>query len=103
MRISWPLTSVEGTFEVNLSEKQIKMKLVTAKPIHWFFDLNTADGTKLPFAGVNGKSLDCRFEGMNYAVKAIEGFFTRPDNGCILRISPQVNTIILNLAETSDK
>jgi hypothetical protein len=103
MRISWPLTSVEGTFEINLSEKQIKMKLATPKPIHWFFDLNTADGTKLPFAGVNGKSLDCRFEGMNYAVKAIEGFFTRPDNGCILRISPQVNTIILNLAETSDK
>lgn len=103
MRINWPLTSVEGTLEGNLSEKQIEMKLVTPRPIDWFFDLNTADGIKLPFTRVNNKSLDCRFEGMNDSVKASEGFFTRPDNPGILRISPQVNTITLNLAETSNE
>jgi hypothetical protein len=101
MRITWPLKSIEGTFEVDLNERQIKMKLVTAKAINWFFDLNTADGIKLPFTGVKSKSLDCRFEKMNYSVKAGKGSFTRPNNGAALRISPQLNTIILDLDETN--
>lgn len=101
MLITWPLTSIDGTFEVNLNEKQIKMKLITAKAVTWFFDLTTANGIKLPFTGVKNKSIDCRFEGMNYSVKAGKGAFTRPNNGSVLRISPQLNAITLDLDEAA--
>ncbi|MDN5286652.1 MAG: hypothetical protein JWR38_2926 [Mucilaginibacter sp.] len=103
IRITWPLKSIDGTFEINLSERQIKMKLVTAKAINWFFDLNTANGIKLPFTGINDKSLNCQFEHMNYAVKAEKGSFTKPDNGSVLRVSPELNTIRLDLDETVNK
>ena len=101
MRITWPLTSIDGTFEVNLSEKQIKMKLIAAKTVTWFFDLTTANGIKLPFTGVKNKSIDCRFEDMNYSVKAGKGSFTRPNNGSVLRINPQLNTITLDIDEAA--
>ena len=76
---------------------------MTTKATDWFFDLNTADGIKLPFTGINDKNLNCRFEQMNYAVKAEKGSFTKPENGSVLRISPQLNTIILDLDDTLSK
>jgi len=100
IHITWPLKTIDGTFEVDLREKQIKMKLVSTEAVNWFFDLNTADKEKLPFQEVNTKSLDCSFEGMQYRVKADTGFFSKPDNGAVFRINPEVNTITLNLAGT---
>jgi hypothetical protein len=98
IHITWPLRTINGTFEADLSEKHIKMKLVSAEAINWFFDLNTAEKIKLPFNEVNTKSIDCSFEGMKYLVKADKGSFSKPDNGSVFRISPQLNTITLSLA-----
>jgi hypothetical protein len=99
MHITWPLKTINGTFEADLSEKQIKITLVSAKAINWFFDLNTAENVKLPFNEINTKNIDCSFEGMKYLVKAGKGSFSKPDNGSVFRISPQLNTIILSLAD----
>ncbi|MEO6720573.1 MAG: hypothetical protein ABIN67_09400 [Ferruginibacter sp.] len=98
MHITWPLKTIEGTLEVDLSETQISMKLVSATNINWFFDLNVAEKTKLPFNEVNSKSIDCSFEGMKYLIKAGKGSFSIPANGSVFRISPQLNAITLNLA-----
>ena len=97
MRITWPLKTISGTFEVDLSEQQIKMKLVSAKTINWFFDMNTANDAKLPFDAVNPNSIDCSFEGLKYSVKTAKGTFSKPANGALFRITPQSNSITLKL------
>ncbi|MEJ7678615.1 MAG: hypothetical protein WKG06_12300 [Segetibacter sp.] len=101
--ISWPLKTFDGTLKVDLYEKQIKMKIVSKKAINWFFDLSTATDAKLPFDNIRPKQIDCSFEGMNYSVKAEKGSFSKPGNGALIRISPETNTIILNLSRYKEK
>ncbi len=102
MHITWPLRTINGTFEIDLSETQVKMKLVSPKVIDWFLDLTTAEKVKLPFDTIDTKNLDCSFENMKYRVKAEKGAFSKPDNGAVWRISPQLNDIILTFGGTGD-
>jgi hypothetical protein len=97
MHITWPLKTIDATFEADLSEKQVTMKMVSAQPIDWFFDLTTAEKVSLPFNNVQSTGIDCSFEGMKYQVKASTGSFTKPANGAVFRISPQSNRITLKL------
>ena len=99
MRILWPLTTVKGTFEIDLNEKRLTMKMNGNTSVKWFFDLNTAPGAKLPFQQIKNKQLDCRFEGMNYAVKAISGTFSNPKNGVVARLKPQGNVMSFDLSD----
>jgi hypothetical protein len=99
MHISWPLKTINGTIEIDLNEKQFKIKMISYKPCSWFFDMNTAAGSKLPFQKITTKQIDCCFEDMGYAVKAVKGTFSDPQNGAIMRLTPQMNTIILNLSD----
>jgi hypothetical protein len=99
LHISWPLKTITGTIEADLTEQQITLKLVSPKTVSWFFDLNTAEGAKLPFEAVNPNSIDCYAEGMKYVMKAAKGSFSKPANGAIFRISPQANTITLKSGE----
>ena len=101
MHISWPLKTVKGTFEVDLSEAQMKMKLVSDKTINWFFDLNAAQKIKLPFNNIKTKTINCSFEGWKYLINADAGSFSKPGKGVVFRISPQLNTIILNFAHVN--
>jgi len=96
MHISWPLTTINGTFEIDLDERQIKMQLKSPTPNSWYFDLTTAENIKLPFENINTKSIDCSFENMKYQLKADKGSFSKLDNGSVWRISPQLNTLILH-------
>ena len=100
MHITWPLRTINGAFVIDLSEKQVKMRLVSAKTIHWFFDLNTAEKVKLPFDNIKPKSIDCLFENKRYSINAEKGSFSKPGNGSVWRISPQLNTLIVNFADT---
>jgi hypothetical protein len=96
MHISWPLTTINGTFEIDLNEQQIKMQLKSTTPNSWYFDLTTAENIKLPFENINTKSVACSFENMKYQLNADKGSFSKLDNGSAWRISPQLNTLILN-------
>jgi hypothetical protein len=99
LHISWPLTTVAGSLEMDMTEGQIKMNLVSKTKIDWYFDLTTTATAKLPFQNIGTKQLDCKFEDMNYNLKAVTGTFSKPDNGAILRLAPQANSIVLNLAD----
>ncbi len=99
MRILWPLTTVKGTFEIDLNEKGLTMKMNGNTSVKWFFDLNTAPDAKLPFQQIESKHLNCSFEGMNYVVKAIGGTFSTPGNGAIVRLKPQENVISFDLSD----
>jgi len=37
---------------------------------------------------------------MNYKLPAVKGIFSKPGNGAVLRLQPQMNAISLNLADT---
>jgi len=98
IHISWPLTSVAGTLEIDLSEKLASIQLVSKTKCNWYFDLTTADQAKLPFNQIVPEQLNCNFDGMNYQVQAVKGSFSKPANGAVFRLKPQMNVISLNLS-----
>lgn len=95
MHIRWPLTTIQGTFEIELSEKKMKMQLRGGSTVSWYLDLTTADGAALPFDTITPHRIDCHFEGLHYSVGAEKGIFSRPANGAVWRIGPEGNTISL--------
>lgn len=98
VHISWPLTTVSGTLEIDLDEKSFHMQLVSSKPCSWYLELNAAAGAQLPFEQVTPQQLHCSFEGMPYTLQAVKGGFSKPGNGAVLRITPQSNAILLHFA-----
>lgn len=98
LHISWPLTSVKGTFEIDLNEKQLSMKLVSTQVYNWYFDMTAASGAKLPFEAIQNKQISCSFEGIQYVFKATKGTFSEPGNGTVFRLNPQANTIAFDLS-----
>ncbi|MES2807503.1 MAG: hypothetical protein V4619_02700 [Bacteroidota bacterium] len=98
LHISWPLTTVSGSVEMDLTEGQIKINLLSGNKLDWHFNLNTAVPNKLPFKNIGTKQLDCTFENLNYSLKARKGSFSKPE-GAVLRLSPTDNSIVLNMAD----
>jgi hypothetical protein len=94
--IHWPLKTVRGTIDIELTETQMVWRLTGSSDIKWFLDLNTADSAKLPFDKITGNAVDCSFEGMHYKVLAEKGTFSQPANGAVWSICPQSNTIVLD-------
>jgi hypothetical protein len=98
LNISWPLKSFDGALLIDIDERQIKIKLTGNKSVKWFLDLTTADGAHLPFKNISNDRINCEFEGMKYSIKTTEGSFSKPDQDVAFRISPKMNSLILNLA-----
>ena len=96
VHISWPLTTVNGSLEIDLNEKSMNIKLTGRESVNWYLNLNTADNASLPFTGINPKQIDCSFEGMKYKLQAVKGSFSKPDTGAVLRITPQMNVIAIS-------
>lgn len=99
LHIVWPLRSIEGTFIMELNEREIKMALKSDKRADWFLDLTTAEKKKLPFIKMSPRKMDCQFEGFNYAVRATKGTFASFAIESGLRIYPQQDRIIIKLAQ----
>lgn len=97
VHITWPLTSVKGTLEMDMNEKTFSIKLVSKQKLNWYLDLNTASTAKLPFVVIGAKDVTCSFEGMNYQLNAISGVFSQPVKGPIFRIKPTGNSVALKL------
>ena len=100
LHITWPLKSVEGTLVMDMDERQISIRVGGAKPMIWFLDLTASDSTKLPFIKVSPSWVDCQFEGMDYLITARKGSFSKPGDGVVFRISPDMNSLVLNLSDT---
>lgn len=95
LHISWPLKTVKGSLEMELSERKMVVKLVGGGMSDWFFELTTAEGVQLPFETIGAQRVDCSFEGMKYGVRAEKGMFSKPGDGAVLRVSPEGNMISL--------
>jgi hypothetical protein len=101
LHISWPLTTVKGSLEMEMTEGMLKINLLSKAKLDWYFDLNIAAtaAAKLPFQNINANNVECKFETTNYKLKAVKGTFSKPDNGALLRLKPQANSIVLNTAD----
>lgn len=99
LHIVWPLKSVDQTLILDIDERQIKMTVTGAKPLHWFLDLTTAPKAILPFKKITAKKIDCVFEGMPYNVTAIKGNFVQPNDSTVMRVISDKGTIVLLLAQ----
>ncbi|EDM33917.1 hypothetical protein PBAL39_06001 [Pedobacter sp. BAL39] len=98
LTISWPLTSIAGTLEMELNEQKVSIRLKSAEQVSWYLDMTAASGTALPFKTISEKKIDCEFENMRYSWSAISGSFSKPQ-GTIFRISPENNQMILNMSK----
>ncbi len=96
--ISWPLTTIAGSVEMEMTEKELKIKLVSNTKADWYFDLTTTAAAKLPFKNIGTKQLDCTFENLNYSLKARKGSFSKPESA-VLRLAPKSNSIVLNMKD----
>jgi hypothetical protein len=99
VHITWPLKTVNGSLEMDLNEKTVGIKFVSSKTCNWYLDLNTATNAKLPFDKINSKQINCSFDGMAYNLNAVKGSFSKPANGAVLRLKPQMNMVLLDLAD----
>ncbi|HPN36630.1 MAG TPA: hypothetical protein PK843_19170 [bacterium] len=99
LHIVWPLKSIEGTFIMDLNEREMKMSLNSEKEVNWFLELAIAEKKKLPFTNITRGKIDCQFEGFNYAVKAAKGAFAAVSAESGFRIYPRHNGIGLRLAQ----
>lgn len=97
LHVSWPLTTVNGTLEIDMNEEQVKMYIPGAVNINWFLDLTTAPGAKLPFNKIESSTINCSFQNLDYAVQTT-GIFSKPNDSTVFRITPAKNEIILKLS-----
>jgi hypothetical protein len=67
--------------------------------LEWFLELRAAKRASLPYTKISRPRVDCRFEGLKYFVGTERGSFDGSRGGSKLRILPEGNRLVLNLAE----
>jgi hypothetical protein len=95
LHISWPLKTVKGSVEMELTERKMNMTVAGGGKLNWWLELTTAEGAKLPFETIRAQRVDCGFEKMKYGVQAENGTFSKPADGAALRIAAVNNKITL--------
>ena len=93
MHIRWPLKTVKGVLEIELSEKNMKIEMKSSSSLDWFFELTVATGSQLPFKNIMNKQIDCVFEDMPYRIILNKGKFSKPSEDAGLRMGPENNKI----------
>jgi len=98
MHIIWPVKTMKGLFEINLTEQQMSIQWKGEQHIDWFLKLNTVEGVQLPFKNIGPTDISCEFDNMKYTVKAEKGTCSALNDEAPLCIRPQGNIIMLNFA-----
>ncbi|MFT4018001.1 MAG: hypothetical protein QM668_13630 [Agriterribacter sp.] len=97
--IEWPVKSFNAKMLMEINEKQFTIKMEGAGNADWFLELSAGDTAKLPFTKITSKVIYCRFEKMDYHVKAEKGNFSRSPKDEMIRIKPEKNVLTLNFSE----
>ena len=96
LHIEWLLKSANGILVMDADEKQMQIKVEGSKTVDWFLDLSAGDTASLPFTKIAPHTISCRFQEMDYRVKASKGNFLNPGGDAIMRIKPEMSTVVLN-------
>jgi hypothetical protein len=99
LHIEWPLKIPGAKLLLDVDEKQIMMKTEGTGDINWFLDLSASDSARLPFTRFTPRTVYCRFDKMDYQVKADKGFFSESPREEVVRLNPEEHVIVLNFAE----
>ncbi len=99
LQVEWPLESIDGTFLMYFDEQKIDMRIKAKETIDWYWDLTTKNDAELPFLKISPSVVNCEFDEMNYVLNAKNGTFSKPNDQVVLRISPEDNKIILDMAD----
>ena len=59
--------------------------------------MNVANGVSVPFRQIDPTGVECQSEGISSTVGVSKGICLKPDNGAVLQIRSQANTVMLNL------
>jgi hypothetical protein len=103
LHISWPLTNVKGTLELEMTEARLKVSLTGGGKETWFLDLNVAKSEQLPFKNIGKSELSCQFEGLDYSIPAVTGSFSKPGDHQVFRILPRDQVLLLDLSNASKR
>lgn len=93
LRITWPVTSFQGVFVIDIDERNIKMTLQTDESPDWFLDLTTAQKADLPFTAIAPQRTTCLFNDRNYAMTLERGAFSTPNKNIAFRVRPAKNAV----------
>lgn len=100
LHISWPLNEGNGILKMKITEKEIEIALESSKINNWFLDLTAPINTaELPFKSIEKEVIKSEFQDKKYSLKALQGQFSVPNSDIIYRITPENNTIKLDLSE----
>jgi len=98
LHISWPLKSFDGTLIIDIDENKIMMRAEGTNLNNWFLDLTAVDDAELPFKSIASDRIECFFKDMDYSISATRGSFSEPGKEIVFRITPEKNTMILNMS-----
>jgi len=98
--IDWPLLT-GGSLKIKLREKSASIKLISKKPLNWYFDLNVAGNVKTQVQGTSKTAVHYQFTGHDYQLKLLKGEVLKPAGSTVFRLSPNLNTIDLNMADNN--
>ncbi|QGY42769.1 hypothetical protein GM418_03605 [Maribellus comscasis] len=99
LQVDWNLNDQLGTFSIKMNENNLEIQLDSKKEVNWFLDLNAVKNADLPFVEITPQKITAEFKGMRYAVAALKGEISIPQNGNVFRMTPKENTVVLNFSE----
>jgi hypothetical protein len=100
VKIDWPLAG-GGTMQLILKDKTASIKLISSKPLKWFFDLDVAKGAKTSITNTTTKRVNYSFENHNYQLQLLKGAASTSSTGAVFRLQPQSNVIHLNMTDVN--
>ena len=108
LHIAWPLRTGDATFIIDVDERHVKMHMqqrsggtLTSgqKSTQWWLELTTTPNAVLPFTHIDPHAAYARFHGTDYTVHAAPGVFAPPAGGAALTITPENDSIVLDLGD----
>ena len=98
LHIVWPLRTSDAAFVIDVDERRVKMHMEGETLEQWWLELTTAPQATLPFTHIDPHAVNARFHGTDYTVHATSGLFENPADGAVFKITPEKQSIVLDLA-----
>lgn len=87
VHVSWPVGN--GSFEIDLKESSLSITAKGNPAQDWYLELEVSEPSKIPLQDIEGKNANYMFDNHAYRFRAINGTFSQPNNGAVLRLKPE--------------
>lgn len=105
LHIVWRLNAHDATFVIDVDERHLRMHMEPTgaapdggqAPTTWWLELTTAPRATLPFTHIDPHAANARFHDTDYTIHAANGQFEQPAGDAVFRITPEKQSIVLDL------